>query len=386
MSKVEAHIGVGNVPQPAGVAPARVVDVFRTGWILNPRADAVWFLGLPFVAVAVALGCQAWLPFVAVASINLWITVPHHYASWVRTYGMPEVWQRFKDRLIAGPVVILLFTVVGLLFAPITLLLLVTAWDHQHSIMQQHGFSRIYDFKAKTGLPETRRYDLALHWILYSHMFINAPLFRFLWIRELHRMQIPVSAGLVHGLQVASWLVLLSYLLVYLWHLRRTVRAGRSLNPIKYAFIASSYFLWYFVSWNTHSILLYAVAHRIMHGTQYMVMVYAFMGRKAADASARRGVWNRLVGKGHLRWYILGGAAYAVVFQLLINRPLDELGFGVVNFAPYPAIEQFNIPALGYPGGAELWATMVVYVAGMLHYYVDSFVWKVRDTQVQGGL
>jgi hypothetical protein len=365
---------------------AAQAGLFRTGYILSPRADAVWFLGLPFAAVFVALACQQWLPYVAVASINLWITVPHHYASWVRTYGMPEVWQRFRDRLVIGPIVILLFTGAGLLAAPITLLLLVTAWDHQHSIMQQHGFGRIYDFKADTGLATTRRFDLALHWILYSHMFLNAPLFRFLWIRELHRMQISVSAGFVQTLQTVSWVVLLSYLVVYVWHVGRTVASGRAVNPIKYAFIGASYFLWYFVSWNTHSILLYAIAHRIMHGVQYMVMVYAFIRRKTAEQTSRWGLWIRLAGAGRLRWYLLGGAAYAVVFQLLINRPLDELGFGVVNFAPYPALKQFDLPALDYAAGYELWSMMVVYVAGMLHYYVDSFVWKVRDRQVQGGL
>ena len=54
------------------------MGTFKTGYILSPRADLVWFLGLPFFAVAVALGFQAWLPYVAVASINLWITIPHH--------------------------------------------------------------------------------------------------------------------------------------------------------------------------------------------------------------------------------------------------------------------------------------------------------------------
>jgi hypothetical protein len=123
-----------------------------------------------------------------------------------------------------------------------------------------------------------------------------------------------------------------------------------------------------------------------MHGAQYMVMVYAFMQRKAGDRAARPGLWSRLVGEGRLRWYLLGGVAYAVVFQLLINRPLDELGFGVVNFAPYPAIEQFNLPAFDYAAGYALWSTMIVYIAGMMHYYVDSFVWKVRDREVQRGL
>lgn len=360
--------------------------MFRTGYILNPRADSIWFLGLPFFAVALALGFQAWLPYVAVASINLWVTTPHHYATWVRSYGMPEVWERFRARLIVGPIAIFSFTAAGLIWAPITLLLLVSAWDHQHSIMQQHGFSRVYDFKARTGLESTRKYDLALHWILYGNMFLQAPMFRFLWIRELHRMQIPISAGFVEGLLILSWIVTGGYLVVYLLHLRKTVAAGAKINPVKYGFIAASYFLWYFVAWHTNSILLYAVAHRVMHGVQYMVMVYAFMSRSAATGASRPGFWSRLAGSGRLRWFLVLGGAYAVAFQLLINRPLDEFGFGVVNFAPYPAIPQFNIPALDYAGGYELWSQMMLYAYALLHYYVDSFIWKVRDKQVQGGL
>jgi hypothetical protein len=368
-------------------------SAFRTGYILSGPADLFWFLSLPFVAVLIALGFQHWLPYVAVASINLWITVPHHYATWVRTYGMPDVWQRFKERLVVGPIAILLLTIAGLLFAPITLLLLVTAWDHQHSVMQQHGLSRVYDFKAKAGMASTPRYDFALHWVLYSHMFLNAPMFRFLWVRELHRMGIPISAAFLKLLAAASWVVLVCYLAFYLAHLVRTVRSGASINPVKYAFIGASYFLWYYVAWGTTSILLYAVAHRIMHGVQYIVMVYAFMGRgvpRAGAASrARRlggvaaSLQSMLAGKKRLPWYLLGGLLYAGFFQMLINRPMDEFGFGVVDFAPYPAITQLNLPALDYAASYQLWSLTLVYLAGVLHYYVDSFIWKVRDPKVQ---
>ena len=359
---------------------------FKTGYILSPRSDAVWFLGLPFAAVLIALGFQAWLPYIAVASLNLWITIPHHYATFVRSYGMPEVWERFRERLILGPILLLILAIAGLTSAPITMLLLVSAWDHQHSVMQQHGFGRIYDFKAKTGLPSTRRYDLGLHLVLYIHMFLNAPLFRHLWIRELYRLEIPISVGFVEGLMTTSGIVLVGYLLVYAWHLRRTVQSGEAINPIKYAFIGASYFLWYFAAWNTNSILIYAVAHRIMHGLQYLVIVFSFMQKAGEPASGPQG-WGRiLAGHGRLQWFIVGGIAYAMVFQLLLNRPLDEFGFGVVNFAPYPPVPQFNFPAMDYAGSFALWGTIVAYLSGLMHYYVDSFIWKVRDEQVQGGL
>ena len=357
--------------------------MFQTGYIMSRRADLIWFLGLPFAAVLMALGAQRWLPFVAVASVNLWFTVPHHYATWVRTYGMPEDWQRFKERLLVGPVLIVLLTAAGLVWAPITLLL---AWDHQHSIMQQHGFSRIYDFKAGTGLSGTGRFDLTLHWVLYSYMLLNAPMFRNLWIRELYKMDIPISAAFVETLLFASWIVVATYIPFYLWHLWKTVASGKAVNPIKYAFIGASYFLWYFAAWHTNSILLFAIAHRIMHGVQYMVMVYVFMERKADMKLSKPGFWTRVVGQGRLKWFLLGGGAYAILVQLLINRPLDEFGFGVVNFAPYQALPEFGLAALDYTGGYELFSQTMLSAYAMTHYYVDSFIWKVRDKQVQSGL
>ncbi len=289
---------------------------------------------------------------------------------------MPDVWDRFKDRLIIGPIAIVGFTIMGLQFAPITLLLLVTAWDHQHSIMQQHGLARIYDFKAGAGLKHTRRYDLILHSVLYAYMFLNAPMFRFLWIRELHRMRVPLSVEFVSGLLALSQVVLVGYLIVYAWHLLQTYRQGAVINPLKYAFIAASYFLWYFVAWHTNSILLYAVAHRLMHGVQYIVMVYSFMLKSQ----------EKLTGPGNLKWFLAGGVVYAVAFQLVINRPLDEFGFGVVNFAPYPAIPEFGIPALDYSSGYALFSQMMIYAYGLMHYYLDSFIWKVTDKQTQSGL
>ena len=199
-------------------------------------------------------------------------------------------------------------------------------------------------------------------------------------------MHVPLSVEFVEGLLLTSWVVLISYLIIYAWHVWQTVARGQPLNPMKYAFIAASYFLWYFVAFHTNQILLYAIAHRIMHGVQYIVIVYFFMRRYAEQGSSTPGLWTRLVGHGRLRWFLVGGAAYALFFQLLLNRPLDEFGFGVVNFLPYPAIPQFNIPVLDYTGGYELWAVMLLNVYAMNHYFVDSFIWKVRDKQVQEGL
>ena len=50
-------------------------------------------------------------------------------------------------------------------------------WDKQHVLMQQHGFARIYDFKAQAGAPSTSRFDLLLNWTLFLNLFLTSPLF-----------------------------------------------------------------------------------------------------------------------------------------------------------------------------------------------------------------
>ena len=50
--------------------------MLQTGYILGRKADLIWFLGLPYLALAAALACQQWLSAVAIASVTLWITIP----------------------------------------------------------------------------------------------------------------------------------------------------------------------------------------------------------------------------------------------------------------------------------------------------------------------
>ncbi len=363
-------------------------SLFQIGYILNRRGDWIWFLGLPLVALATALGSQRWLPYVALASVNLWITIPHHFSTWFRTYGIREDWQRFKQRLIIGPLVIFAVVFTGLQVAPITLLLVVMLWDSQHSIMQQHGFGRIYDFKASSGSPRTPRFDLALHWILYGNMFLNAPLFVTMWLRELYRLNLLIPVGTVRFIQLVSWTVTVAYLAVYLVHVVVSMRRGHPVNPIKYLFFAASYFLWYTAAWHTASIMVFGIAHRLMHGLQYNVMVLHYVKRKSEDTTTRSRFWLlRQLRAGNLLVFAIVGLLYAFCFQLITLAPLDEFGFGFFHFADhYQAIPEHGIKAM--PGwlGYHMFAEALLSTVAVVHYYFDSFIWKVRDRQVQEGL
>lgn len=361
--------------------------MFRTGFILTPRQDLFWFLSLPFLAVAAALASQQWLAGVALATVGLWITMPHQFASWLRTYGIPEERRMWSDRLYLAPFLIFLVSLLGFKWAPISTALMVMLWDYQHSIMQQHGFARIYDFRGKTGAPSTGWFDLILGWILFCNMLITSPMFMWPFVRELYRLRIPVSAETVEFVVRASWTVLAAYLVVYLVHVIWAVRRGYAINPIKYVFIGSSYFLWYFCAWQTSSFLVWGIAHRIMHGAQYIVMVYWYLRRTTTTQHTESRFAASLVRPGHIWGFLLMGLFYSVVVQVFTGGQLGVFLFGWREFPNlYQAIPSLGLDPMSPDEGFGLVANAFLNSLGMTHYYFDSFIWKVRDRRIQGGL
>ncbi len=361
--------------------------MFRRGYILSWREDLLWFWLLPFLAVGVALLCQQYLSAVALAAVGVWVTLPHQFASWLRTWGVADERRLWGDRLYWGPLLIFGGSLLGYGLAPISTALLVILWDHQHSIMQQHGFARIYDFRGGTGFPVTGWFDLVLGWLLFSHMLLTSPMFVFPLVRELYRLRLPVSAGFVEGVSAVSFWLLASYLVVYAGHVIWTVRRGGSVNPLKYVFLAASYFLWYFCAWHTASVLVWGIAHRIMHGVQYMVMVYWYLRRQTAPERVSWSVAGCLVRRGWLWMFLLSGVVYSGLVQLLTGGQLGAFLFGWARFPTlYEAIPALGLGAMTAEEGYAFVTLALLNTLGMTHYYFDSFIWKVRDRRIHGGL
>ena len=362
--------------------------MWQSGFIVSRKADVLWFLALPYLALVAALGCQQWLSAVAMASVALWITIPHHFATWVRAYGIAEDRQRWKMRLITGPMVIFGMALIGLKWAPITVLLVAILWDKQHSLMQQHGFARIYDFKAKTGSPSTSRFDLALNWILFGNLFLTSPFFTPIWLRELYRLHLPLSADAVRLIHQISWSATGVYLVVYLSHLGSSLHRGYRINPIKYLFLASSYFLWYFTAWQISSVLQYSIAVQIMHGVQYIVISYYYTRQRTRRSVDPENWAANLVRPGRAWIFLSAGLFYAVVYQVIVGNSLEEFGFGVLQLQQeYSApIRHLAIEPMNADKAFDLFSAAIVEVASLTHFYFDSFIWKVSDAKTREGL
>jgi hypothetical protein len=313
--------------------------VFRADYILNPTGDMIWFLGLPILALIFALLSQAWLSTIVIASTALWFDIPHHGATFIRTFGLVDDRRRFWQQMAVGFVAVAGMVYVGLRWAPLTLAFVSTLWNHQHQLMQLHGFTRIYDFKAKTGGPKTPNWDFGLACVLYGNLFLTAPLFVRFWIRELHRFGFAITSEGVALIQTLSVSAAIVFLIAYGLHVAGTLRSGCRINPLKYAFIGINYVVLYIVANSTSSILVYSVANVIMHGSQYIVIVYYYVKRKAEQSGRSAGPGTWLATPGHVPAFLFVLLLYAVAYQLLKGAPLDEFGFGLINLhAIYPAI------------------------------------------------
>lgn len=363
--------------------------MFRTGYIHSLRSDLIWFLLLPFWAMAFAFFAQSYMSAMVLISISLWITFPHHAATWVRTFGLKEDIALYKQKLIIGPIVIIGMAILGLKFAPLAFSLVILCWGYQHSIMQQHGFARIYDFKAGTGTGTTGKWDLALNWIAFTNLLITGPLFVQFWVRSLYDYNLPVSPATVGMIQTISWSVLAIFMCFYANHVIQSLRNGYSLNPLKYWFIASSYLLWYVMAWSTDNVLVFGVADRIMHGVQYIVIVYYYLDNKSRNPETGETAVKKLIKYGNVFGYLSIILAYSAFYQLILkgNSP-DEFLFGFVAFMqPHlEALPEHGLEPMSESGVFAFSAIILVETLASIHYYYDSFIWKVSSKKTQKGL
>lgn len=336
---------------------------FQPGYIVSQRGDLVWFVLLPFAALAAALVSQQYLPSLAMVAISFVVTAPHHCVTFLRVYASPNEFQSRRFTFVAGPLLFIPAVFFAAKFAPFSLMMLIMFWDHQHSIMQQYGFTRIYDFKAGTGSPRTAKLDFYLNWVLFVNMLLVSKAFAAFWIRLFLGTPYPLDYTMFGYVYQVSWIVTAAYVAFYAGDVISRVRDGHPVNVSKYLFLFSSYFLWYFLSFSTTSLIVWGIGHRIMHGVQYIVMVYYYNRNNVARTGGDSSLLAYLgkPGATHIMAFLIFILAYGVVFwQLTLER----------QFSP----------------DYDIFAASLISSFSLLHYYYDAFIWKIRRAAVQENL
>ena len=344
-------------------------------YIAGRFSDGFWIILCPIFALVLMQALWKWsgLSDLAIFAILFGLVVTgHHMPGWIRAFGEADVYRRHKGRLwvsvFAIPALVILPTAFGLGAVALTV---AATFDLWHVAMQQHGFGRIYAAKAGDRLRRSARLDLACALVWYatvvawsdSWMQAIARAFRKAGIAVFDRLS-PEAWGAVRWTMLAAGALLAA---AYAANAIRLWREHRISTPQKHVLhlVAFAVLIWSYqdASWYRANSV-----QNLFHAMQYFFMVWIYGNLSIRRDSTRPG---------------------------RVYRTLFARRSGVLLFAGLISLYGLGAIALSSSGyrltgaDAERTAQLVgsIGIASLLlHFYVDSFIWKVRSKEVRKAL
>jgi molybdate transport system substrate-binding protein len=353
MAKIQAATAV---PADSGSWP------LSRYWMFSPLQDAAFVLLTPVpILLAFFIARRAgWMD--ALLTFGLTLAMGHYLPGILRAYGDRALFRRFRTRLIVAPVFL---TGVTTWFAYRNLhiiILLAGLWGLWHWMMQSYGFARIYDAKSAAAARTPARLDQLVCglWFGSAVFVLNTGLAAYL--TDFYAGGGPYLQPTAIAWFIRGWFaVTLAVTLVYAIHTGRAIRGGHWPNPLKFLFIAATtVYLAY-----TVSVVERPKAGLVMfeawHDVQYLAIVWLFnlnRARKNPEAGP------------FIRFLFRPRALLVLVYVGIC------LAFGSLTHA-WSLFESAAVVRIA--------ASMVTAVA-MLHYYLDGFIWKIRETDTREAL
>lgn len=348
----------------------------RTGYVFGSISDHFWIILCPVFSLAAMYAAWSWIPLSDTqiyALLFAFVVTGHHMPGWLRAFGEPGVYAEHKAKLwvsfLAIPAMIVLPSYYGLGFAA---LVVVATFDLWHVAMQQHGFGRIYAAKEGDRTAWSAWLDLACVLVWYATVVFwsdswshgIASSFRSAGLPWLSQMSIETWWRIKAGLAGASGMLLA----LYVHRVWRLWRGSRHLAWRKHLLHAAAFGV---LAWSYQDPSWYRAqsVQNLFHALQYFFIVWAFSHLSVERNPEEPRAFYRLLFR--YRWGLL-----------LYLAAIGLYGWGGWWLGAYSE---------RYPGGRS--ANRMVQVLGsigmaslLLHFYVDSFIWKVRSKHVQQAL
>ena len=347
----------------------------RSSFIAGRVPDNFWIILSPFVALGVMAAAWKWsgLSDLAVFSILFGLIVTgHHVPGWIRAFGEPAVYERHKARLwvslAAVPALVVLPAIYGLGVVGLTI---AAAFDLWHVAMQQHGFGRIYAAKAGDVARRSARLDL----ICVLTWYVTVVAWSDSWMegiaRSFRKAGLPIfdllSRGAWRGIQIVLLAISLGLLAAYVANAVAVWKTRRITTPNKHLLhlAAFSVLIWtyQFPSWYRAQSV-----QNLFHASQYFFMVWIYGNLSIRRDATRPGaLYRRLFGSRRGILLFAGLAAlYGVGAYFLYSS-----GYRLIGADANRTMQVIGSIAL---------------TSLLLHFYVDSFIWKVRSKEVRAAL
>ena len=333
-------------------------------WIINSWTDQTLIIFTPLLSAIVVFALTSRWVGVTAETIGLivasFFALGHHLPGMMRAYWDRDVFQRFHWRFILVP------PIVFAVFFPLYLYhfnafrLITISWATWHGLMQLYGFARIYDMKVGSKSIVTAYLDwlLCLSWFVTAQ--ITSPRMTATLLEHWYGMGgaliPPVMVWLV---QQASLAISIVILIGFGVNCALQFARGESPNPIKLLMLASGIGFWWFAAVMVENLVLGIALFDISHDVQYMAITWLYNCRRV-NSSANIGKFMRFV----------------------FRRGMVLLYIGLI--VSYGAIGL--IPSLVHDETVKTVFTGFLWTSTILHYYMDGFIWKVRESSTRASL
>jgi len=333
-----------------------------TPWLQSRTWDLSYVLATPLLCLLAVFMLRG-----TVSSLELWLGVlafgamGHHFPGFLRAYTDPQLFHRFKARFLLAPplffATVLFFTRQGLH----GMILVVALWGLWHGMMQHYGFMRIYDAKLQYRDRAGARWDLALCLCWFAALVPWSPGRLHGLLEALYLSGVPVfPRASVQALPAVATGVAVLVTGLYLRRVVQERSAGRPPNPIKLVLCAGTFGFLLVAFVVLDDLLLGLAAWELYHDIQYLAIVWIF-NRKVTESGGKSRA---------MRLLFRPGAHYVILYVLLC------IAWGSVGYAS---------DMLSGETGRQL-AIAFILTSGLLHFYFDGFIWKVREAETSAGL
>src|SRR5436853_1194480 len=350
MQHVTAFSRPQTVPPVARLVPKRNV------WILDSWRDLILYVGTPLLIIPLFTLAQArWSAQEIYLFVAAFGAMGHHLPGMIRAYGDRALFRRFRWRFIFAPIFLLGVCIAFTWWDLKGLVLVVFFWGVWHGMMQTYGFCRIYDAKTGSFAPLTRRLDFATCALWFATAVLLSPQRMADTLDTYYASGAPyLSPSLLRGAQQILVGATICVTILFLGNFIRMWVVGKRPNPVKLALLSTSIAFWWYCNNGVTNILAGIALFEVFHDVQYLSLVW---------------IYNRYRGEKESS---IGG-----FMRFVFRRSGALIGLYVGLVFAYGSIGYLN-SHIGMETVTRL-LTGVVAASGLLHFYYDGFIWKVRE-------
>jgi Flp pilus assembly protein TadD len=349
--------------RPQTVPGVQVAAPKKTLWILNSWRDLILYVGTPLFLLPMFLLAQArWSAQDIYLFVAAFGAMGHHLPGMIRAYGDRALFRRFRWRFIFAPIFLLSVCVAFYWWDLKGIILIVFFWGVWHGMMQTYGFCRIYDAKTGSFAALTRRLDFAVCAVWFAAAVLLSPQ------RMTDTLGMYYASGglfippwLLHNAQQVVLAIAITVGVLFLFNFSRMWAEGKRPNPVKLALLATTIAFWWYCNNGVTNVLAGIALFEVYHDVQYLSLVWIY-NRSRVEKDSSIGGFMRFVFR---RSGSLVGLYIGLIFAY------GSLAF----FTSQLEIETMKRVLTG-----------VVAASGLLHFYYDGFIWKVRDRSTRENL